>query len=269
MKDTAKQATKAARKKAADRPTKKPAKEPSKEPSKEPATEPARTRRPRGSLNLKDILDAAQQIVETDGRDALTMRAVATALGAGVMSLYSHVRSKEDILDHLAARVLGEVAAPHQQADETDWRPALRRYFIDLRATLVAHPEFQRLFAVQGAASKAAFNHAEAAFAILAGAGITGARAARIWFAAMTYAVGFVMWELPRLVEAASAGQAPAQARRDRMAGLPVEEYSHIVALSSVLSTSTSREQFEFGLDALLEGATIAELADDGAHRGD
>lgn len=246
MKDTAKQSSKVATEAATRR----------------AADQPARRRRPRGSLNLEDILDAAQLIIETDGRDALTMRAVATALGAGVMSLYSHVRSKEDILDHLAARVLGDIAAPAREPGETDWRPALRRYFIDLRATLVAHPEFQRLFAVQGAASRAAFNHAEAAFAILADAGITGARAARIWFAAMTYTVGFVMWELPRLVEAANTGPAPAQARRDRMAGLPVEKYSHIVALSSVLATSTSREQFEFGLDALLEGATIAELVD-------
>lgn len=87
----------------------------------------------------------------------------------------------------------------------------------------------------------------------------------------MTYTVGFVMWELPRLVEAKDAGPAPAQARRDRLAGLPAEEYSHIVALSSVLSTSTSREQFEFGLDAVLEGATIAELgaADEPTGRGE
>jgi len=149
-----------------------------------------------------------------------------------------------------------------RKADDTDWRPALRRYFVELRATLVEHPEFQRLFAVQGAASQAAFDHAEAAFTILAEAGITGTRAARIWFAAMTYTVGFVMWELPRLVEAATAGSAPAQGRRERMAALPAEEYRHIVALSSVLSTSTSREQFEFGIDALLEGAATAGHTD-------
>lgn len=223
----------------------------------------SRTRRARGSLNLDDILDASQAIIETDGRDALTMRAVAERLDAGVMSLYSHVRSKEDILDHLAARVLGQVEPPAIQSGETDWRPALRRYFTALRVTLVEHPEFQRLFAVQGAASQAAFEHAEAAFGILADAGIKGARAARIWFACMTYTVGFVLWELPRLVEAASSGPAPARERRDRMAGLPPERYTHIVALASVLSTSTSTEQFEFGLDAIMLGALEAAVDDE------
>lgn len=219
-------------------------------------------RRPRGSLSLEQILDAAQAVVEADGRDALTMRRVADRLGAGTMSLYGYVDSKEDIWDHLAARILGSIPAPASLEGDDDWRPALRRYFLELRATLVAHPEFQRLFAVQGAASRSAFVHAEAAFAILSEAGITGPRAARVWFACMTYTVGFVLWELPRLVEAASSGGRPTQARRDRMTELPRDRFTFIPAMASVLATSTSQEQFEFGLDALMAGSVVVDLSD-------
>jgi TetR/AcrR family tetracycline transcriptional repressor len=223
-----------------------------------------RNRRPRGSLSLDEILDAAQRIVEVEGRDALTMRRVATEVGAGVMSLYGYLRSKEEILDHLAVRVLGDLAVPAQKPSDADWRPALRRYFFDLRATLVEHPEFQRLFAVQGAASQAAFTHAEAALAILADSGVDGPRAARTWIACMTYTVGFVLWELPRLAEMDTIGERPIEAGRDRMAALPADQFSHVVTLASVLSASTSTEQFAYGLDALMTGITTIDSPVDG-----
>jgi TetR/AcrR family tetracycline transcriptional repressor len=187
------------------------------------------------------------------------MRRVAEEVGAGTMTLYGYVRSKDEILDHLAARVLGDVDPPAVRRHDGDWRPALRRYFVELRATLVAHPEFERLFAVHGAASEAAFVHAESGFAVLADAGITGPRAARIWFACMTYTVGFVLWELPRLAEAAAGDAELARARERRMATLPPERFTHVTALAAVLTTSTSDEQFAFGLDALLSGCASAD----------
>jgi AcrR family transcriptional regulator len=53
----------------------------------------ARARRPRGSLSPEVILDAAEAIAR-DGFDALTMRAVATRLGAAPMALYNHFPTK-------------------------------------------------------------------------------------------------------------------------------------------------------------------------------
>lgn len=48
-------------------------------------------------LSRADIVRTAIRIADTEGLDALAMRRVAAALGSGVMSLYRHVRSKEEL----------------------------------------------------------------------------------------------------------------------------------------------------------------------------
>lgn len=52
---------------------------------------------PARELTRSDIVHAAIRIADTEGFDALSMRRVAAALGSGVMSLYRHVSSKEEL----------------------------------------------------------------------------------------------------------------------------------------------------------------------------
>src|SRR5215208_288757 len=77
-----------------------------------------RTRRPRGSLRPEAILDAAEALA-ADGFDALTMRAVATRLGAAPMALYNHFATKEALVDALLDRVLNRFE-PDPRTE--DWR---------------------------------------------------------------------------------------------------------------------------------------------------
>src|SRR5689334_4092199 len=61
------------------------------------------------ALSRDAIADAALRIVDTEGLDALTMRAVGQALGTGAASLYAHVASKDELLELVIERVIGEV----------------------------------------------------------------------------------------------------------------------------------------------------------------
>ncbi|WP_189642741.1 TetR/AcrR family transcriptional regulator [Deinococcus piscis] len=57
-------------------------------------------------LSAEAVLDAAQRLLEHSGPDALTMRALADALGVRPSSLYRHFSSREVLL-----RALGDQAA--------------------------------------------------------------------------------------------------------------------------------------------------------------
>ncbi len=66
-----------------------------------------------GGLSRDRVLDAALQIVETDGIDGLTVRGLAGKLGVAVTAIYWHVGDKQALLDgvaELAIAQLGEVS---------------------------------------------------------------------------------------------------------------------------------------------------------------
>ena len=64
----------------------------------------------RDALSLDRIVRAGIEIADRDGLEALSMRRVAAALGAGTMSLYRHVAGKDDLIDLMAEAVLEETA---------------------------------------------------------------------------------------------------------------------------------------------------------------
>jgi len=78
-----------------------------------------RQRRARNSLTKAEIVAAARSILETAGTDGLTMRAVADRLGAAPMALYTHVSSKEEVLDSALDGLLGQLlVGEHALADD-------------------------------------------------------------------------------------------------------------------------------------------------------
>ncbi len=50
------------------------------------------------------IVDAAEHLLVTDGPDALTVRAIASAAGVAPMSVYNHLGGKNGVLDELLIR---------------------------------------------------------------------------------------------------------------------------------------------------------------------
>ncbi|HEY2220542.1 TetR/AcrR family transcriptional regulator C-terminal domain-containing protein [Actinomycetospora sp.] len=89
------------------------------------ATTPSRTRRdsPDAELGRAAIVRAAIRIADAEGIDALSMRRVAAALGAGAMSLYRHVPGKDELMLLMRDAVFAEFPLP--AAVPPTWRAAL------------------------------------------------------------------------------------------------------------------------------------------------
>ena len=75
-------------------------------------------------LSKQRVVLEAVRLADREGVDGLSMRRLAGALGAGAMSLYHYVASKDELLDAMIDIVFGEIELP---PDDTDWRSAMRR----------------------------------------------------------------------------------------------------------------------------------------------
>jgi AcrR family transcriptional regulator len=91
----------------------------------------------RETLTRQRVLEAAVELADREGVDAVSMRRLGQELGIEAMSLYTHVRSKEDLLDGMVEVAFGEVPSP---ARDSGWKAALRRTILDARDVLLRHP---------------------------------------------------------------------------------------------------------------------------------
>jgi AcrR family transcriptional regulator len=87
-------------------------------------TEPPAPRRGTG-LDRDTIVQAAIEIADADGIEAVTMRRVADRLNTGPMSLYRYVPDKDALVSMMVDAVIGDV--PLKSVDvPADWREGLR-----------------------------------------------------------------------------------------------------------------------------------------------
>src|SRR5438876_3882161 len=102
------------------------------------------TTKERERLTRERIIAAALGVMDTDGLEAVSMRRIAREVGVEAMSLYHHVRDKEDVLDGICEAVMGEFEYPDAAGDITErLRAGARSY----RRLLQTHPDVMRLFA--------------------------------------------------------------------------------------------------------------------------
>ena len=69
---------------------------------------------PRPPLTKERVLQAAVDLADREGLDALTMRRLGADLGVEAMSLYKHVANKEAILNGIVELVVGEIEIPSE-----------------------------------------------------------------------------------------------------------------------------------------------------------
>lgn len=74
--------------------------------------------RVRAALNRERILRAGLAEVDEHGLEALTMQRLAASLGTGAMSLYNHVKNKDDLLNGVSELIWREIAAEAPPRDD-------------------------------------------------------------------------------------------------------------------------------------------------------
>ncbi|MGH8974863.1 MAG: TetR/AcrR family transcriptional regulator, partial [Acidimicrobiia bacterium] len=186
---------------------------------------------------------------DREGLDACTMPRLAARLGVGTMSLYRHVEGKDDLLGAVAERVLRDVAVP--EGDPDDWERRVVGYVRSLREEALRHPALARILADRGVAIRPVLDQLETVLAVLRAAGFSKRDAVRAFYSLLTYVLGSVVWELPRVHQQPPG--AYAEAWSEALDGGAAGAYPNLSALRAELVTTASDDQFEYGLARLVE----------------
>jgi AcrR family transcriptional regulator len=94
-------------------------------------------------LTERDIVDHTLRLIRDDGFESLSMRKLAAALGVAPMSLYHHVKNKDELLGRVVDTLLARIPTP--PARRAGWRNQLSAYGMAFIEQLTFHPGIARV----------------------------------------------------------------------------------------------------------------------------
>jgi AcrR family transcriptional regulator len=136
-----------------------------------------RQRRERGSISVDEIINGAFDVAAGVSVDGLSMPLLAKHLDVGVTSIYWYFRKKDDLLNAMTDRALGQYDFATPFVEGQDWRDSLRAHARKMRQTFRDNPILCDLILIRGMfgreATQAAFQKLEKAIATLVEAGLS------------------------------------------------------------------------------------------------
>ena len=205
-----------------------------------------------GTISRQQIIDAALKAIRNgNGYEQMTIRSLAADIGVAPMSLYRHVRDKDDLLDEVVDRLL--VRAWKPRAEESDWKTWTAEAADKFRHFLVTQPAALHVYLQHPVLSPTAIARMEAMLRVLCGALGDEATARRAYAAVHTYTIGFAALEASRAGGASSPAAGPPDTRP---APQTAADGADTVRqhMAEQLAAYTTPRQFAEGLRYLLDG---------------
>lgn len=205
----------------------------------------------RKSLSRERVLRAAVALADRLGIAALSMRNLAGKLGVEAMSLYNHVKDKDEILDGIVDTVIAEIDLP---VPGEAWKAAMRRRALSARQMFKRHPWAIALMESRRNPGPASLRYYDAVLGCLREAGFSVAMAGHAFSAIDSYIYGFALQELKMPFD---TSEELAQLADEILETLPTKQYPHFseFILKHALKPGYAfANEFEYGLDLILEG---------------
>jgi len=214
----------------------------------------------RVTLSRDQIVDTAIRILDEDGLEALSMRRLAAQLDAGAMSLYWHIRNKDELLDLVVDRVIGEVFG--DLGEPQGWRAWMEAFSRSLRRVLLRHRAVAPVVGSRPTFGPNAVHALEDLLGALVADGFDTPSAVLASTTLVNWASAFAVFEVRDPLGPGTSGEA----RRDHaaelhtfMAGRSPERFPLTIEAAAMGATITPDRQFDYGLDVLLDGIEAQE----------
>jgi AcrR family transcriptional regulator len=200
---------------------------------------------------LDRIVATALQIVDHEGADALSMRALAQRLDSGTATLYRHFAGRSDLIAHVVDRVFGTVELDVAALRSMTWQDAGKAAAHSMFDALRSHPNVAPLLAEGVPIGPHALAAREALIAILLDNGFPPPLAARSYATLARYILGFAIQVTGGRGESDNA--TVARVFRD----LDPDMFPATVAVANHIPVPID-DEFGFGIELLIDGLTHA-----------
>ncbi|WP_019875095.1 TetR/AcrR family transcriptional regulator [Sporichthya polymorpha] len=185
-------------------------------------------------ISKRAALEAALDIIDTEGIDALSIRRLADRLGVNGASLYHHFQNKDEIVVGAAKLALEEVRVP--QGHEEPWQVWLLRNARRLRAAFRDHPDLVPVM-LRREPLGIGTSQLEQTFAMLAEEGVPLGAIAPMMEALELYAIGSALHESAAGSTKPDRKRAPHMAEADAARALTPDEIFDLVCEQIVATT--------------------------------
>lgn len=208
-----------------------------------------RKKKPSPRLSRDQVLQAAVSFADQNDLKALSMRKLAESLGVEAMSLYNHIKNKEDLYDGLVEIVVAKIDAP---TVGDNWKGAMRQRAISAHEVLLNHPWAAKLMVSRANVGPAMLHYVDATIGCLLSAGFSYEMADRAWNAIDSHVYGFTLLELNFPFEQSEYSEVA----ESFMPQIPEDEYPYLHGMSQQVidGSHDGVQDFNFGLDLVLDG---------------
>jgi AcrR family transcriptional regulator len=203
------------------------------------------------------LAQVAFEIADREGFEAVSMRRVAQQLGAGTMTLYNYVRTKDELVALMDDQLMGELLVSEEELARP-WRDALTAILRQTYRLRVQHP--WSLTALQNAGlGPNGLRHAEQTLAALEGSPFSDEQKLMVMVVTDSFVDGHALHQAEVTAELAPDAAAGDRSRRalEMIAAGPYPRMRRSwAALESWRPEAAAwmDQSFERGLTALLEG---------------
>jgi len=209
----------------------------------------------RPALTRDQILAVALKMLDEQGMAQLSMRKLAANLNVEAMSLYNHVKDKQDLLDGLCNLVLAQIELPEASLP---WGQRLEAMALKLYAALIQHPALVIILASEqgNPSDPRVLGMMDSLVGTLAESGLSPQQQVNAYRGLLAMCFGFVLAHTQGL----SKTKAQAQAEWDQWDSgkWDPEALPHLAQLAPQFMQTHADDDFKFILDAYLNGLRAA-----------
>lgn len=204
----------------------------------------------RPPVPLDRIIDAAVQIVDEEGADALSMRTLAQRLGSGTATLYRHFDSRAALVAHVVDRMFGGIDVSEDELAAMGWRDACRTRVQAMFDAVSRHENVAPLLVEGIPVGPNAMAVRERCIAVLLAGGFPPQVAAQAYATLSRYVLGFAIQVRGHHGAEQSSSDAEASAV---LHSADSALYPATAAVAAWMPVPLE-DEFRFGLELVLDG---------------